>query len=74
MNAQFELPEEPVPSICPLCSAAVGPTDQRCHSCGYTLAGIGDRPGPYGPAAAAWAAGALAVVYLVALVIVLLGR
>ena len=71
---QYELPAEPASSTCPLCSALVQPSDGRCASCGYTLAGIDDRPGPYGPTAAIWAAGALGLVYVVALVIVFLGR
>jgi len=74
VSAEFGLPAEPVSSTCPLCSAPVGPSDERCGTCGYTLAGIDDRPGPYGPAAAWWAAAALGVVYAVALVIVLLER
>ena len=74
MSAQPEFPAPPPASTCPLCSAPVAASDERCPSCGYTLAGVDGRPGPYGPTAAVWAAAALAVVYLLALVIVLLGR
>ena len=37
-----------VPDVCPVCATAVGGTEvRRCPGCGYHLAGIGDRPGPF---------------------------
>lgn len=75
MSASFEPvpPPSPVP-LCPQCSSPVAMADMRCTSCGYALAGIDGRPGPYGPAWGIWAGLALALAYVVALAIILLGR
>lgn len=37
----------PVPDVCPLCATAIGADARRCSGCGYHLAGIGGRPGPF---------------------------
>jgi len=37
----------PVSDVCPLCAAAIGADAPRCTECGYHLAGIGGRPGPF---------------------------
>jgi hypothetical protein len=60
--------------VCPLCEAPVDFGDVRCGLCGYALAGVDGRPGPYGPQVGWVAAGAFAVVYAIALFVVLIGR
>jgi hypothetical protein len=59
---------------CPLCGAVVTATDERCPSCGLTLAGVYGRPGPFRQATFWWIGAGLAVVYVLALVIVALAR
>ena len=63
-----------VQAPCPLCGGAVTTTDQRCPSCGLSLAGVYGRPGPFGQATLWWLAGGLALVYMFTLVIVALAR
>ncbi len=60
--------------VCPLCEAPVDFADPRCGLCGYSLAGVDGRPGPYRARAAWAAAGVLVAVYAVALLLVLIGR
>jgi len=75
MSAQFEVPETgPVAGACPLCGNSVGADASRCDSCGYHLAGIGGRPGPYSPAALWWTGAAIAVIYVITLLVVLVSR
>jgi hypothetical protein len=40
---------------------------ERCPECGYSLAGVGDRPGAYSRAALWWTVAAFVVVYAVVL-------
>ena len=59
-----------VDATCPLCGNAVAPSAERCESCGMSLAGVGDRPGPFTRRSLwIWAAAVL-VIYVIALVIV----
>ncbi len=58
------------PSPCPLCATNVDAARLRCPSCGYTMAGVGGRPGPYSRAALWWTGSALLGIYLVTLAIV----
>jgi hypothetical protein len=37
----------PIGDMCPLCASRVASDLRRCPSCGYHLAGIGGRPGPF---------------------------
>ncbi len=75
MSAQFEVPEVgPIAEACPLCGTAVAPNAARCESCGYRLSGVGDRPGPYDRRALWWTAAALAIIYLMTLLVVLAAR
>jgi hypothetical protein len=76
VSAQFDTQPsaEPVPVACPLCGAAASADAVRCGSCGYHLAGIGGRPGPFSRAALWWMAFGLAVVYVVTLLVVLAAR
>lgn len=60
--------------VCPVCEAPVEFTDARCGLCSYALAGVDGRLGPYGARAGWPAAGVLAAVYAVALLLVLIGR
>jgi hypothetical protein len=68
MNAR-PLPP-PAPSVCPLCGAAAPDAASRCESCGMSLAGVGNRPGPFSSNVIWWWAGGLFLIYLVVLVIV----
>jgi hypothetical protein len=63
-------PAGPVESGCPLCGAPVSARDDRCPSCGMSLAGVGGRPGPFARRALWIWAGALLAIYLVVLVVV----
>jgi predicted amidophosphoribosyltransferase len=75
VSAQFETPAPaPEPATCPLCGAAVPADAIRCPSCGYHLAGVAGRPGPFSRQALWWSAGALLVVYLLTLLVVALAR
>ena len=41
---------EPIPAGgggCPLCGVAVGADARRCPACGWSLAGVDGRPGPF---------------------------
>jgi hypothetical protein len=46
----------------------------RCVSCGYHLAGVAGRPGPFSRRALWWSAAALLAVYLLTLLVVALAR
>ncbi len=61
-------------SACPLCETEAAPTVDRCPECGYALAGVGGRPGPYSSTTAWATALGLVAIYLAALVVVLLAR
>ena len=75
MSAQFEAPEVgPVVETCPLCGTAMSSDASRCASCGYHLAGVGSRPGPYDRSALWWTGAALAIVYVITLLVVLAAR
>ena len=75
MSAQFEVPEVgPIVEACPLCGTAVAPDAASCESCGYHLSGVEARPGPYNRTALWWTGAALAIVYVVTLLVVLAAR
>ena len=61
-----------VPEACPLCEAEVASEAARCPSCGYFLAGLGGRPGPFTKAAFWWTAIGFLALYLGTLAIVAL--
>jgi hypothetical protein len=46
----------------------------RCGSCGYHLAGVAGRPGPFSRRALWWSAASLLAVYLLTLLVVALAR
>ena len=46
----------------------------RCGECGYHLAGVAGRPGPFNRRAILWSAAGLLAVYLVTLLVVALAR
>lgn len=62
----------PVPDVCPLCSSAIGAEARRCPECGYHLAGIGGRPGPFAQPMLWFTAIGFLAVYLGTLAIVAL--
>ena len=55
---------------CPLCGVTVTAAAQRCPACGWSLAGVDGRPGPYSAAALWWTGGGFVAVYLITLAIV----
>ena len=61
-------------STCPLCGLAVAPEATRCAACGYHLAGVDGRPGPFTRPALWWTIAGLAIVYVATLLIVLAAR
>ena len=66
---------EPAPATggtCPLCATPVGGETPRCPECGWSLAGVDGRPGPYSKAALCWTGAGLLAVYLITLAIVVL--
>ena len=69
---------EPSPAIasgtCPLCATATMDADERCPVCGFALAGVDGRPGPFSRTTLWWSIAGLAAVYLVTLAIVAVTR
>jgi hypothetical protein len=74
VSAPFGTPMPRASGTCPLCDLAVAADDTRCGSCGYHLAGVDGRPGPFSRPALWWMLTALAIVYLVTLLVVLAAR
>lgn len=72
MTASSEFEQPPMLDTCPLCDQPVAPGAERCAACGYPLAGVGGRPGPFSRATLWWTAAAFVVLYLVTLLIVAL--
>ena len=66
---------EPVPTAeaaCPLCGFAVAIEARRCQACGWSLAGVDGRPGPFSARALWWTGAGFLAVYLITLAIVAL--
>jgi len=66
---------EPVPTAegaCPLCGVAVAVEARRCPACGWSLAGVDGRPGPFSVRALWWTGAGFLAVYLITLAIVAL--
>jgi hypothetical protein len=59
---------------CPLCGAGAASADLRCGACGFDLAGVGTRPGPFTRSVFWWTAMGFLAVYLGTLAIVALTR
>jgi predicted amidophosphoribosyltransferase len=77
LSAQFDTPGTdafPAPDACPVCGAHVTSNDTRCRSCGYHLAGIGGRPGPFDRTTLIWTVVGFAVVYVLVALVVLAAR
>jgi hypothetical protein len=66
------LPANPAAELCPLCATPVAPEAARCGACGYHLAGLGKRPGPFSVPLFWWTAMGFLAVYLVTLGVVAL--
>jgi hypothetical protein len=69
------LSHEPTPipdADCPLCGTPVAWQARRCPECGWSLAGVDGRPGPYSKAALWWTGAAFLAIYVVTLAIVAL--
>ena len=56
---------------CPLCGTGTDGAP-RCPSCGWSLAGVDGRPGPYSRVALWWTGAGFLAVYLITLAIVAL--
>jgi uncharacterized protein (DUF983 family) len=77
LSAQFETPGPdavPAADVCPLCGRGVTRDATRCGSCGYHLAGVGGRPGPFDRTALVWTVIGFAIVYVVVALVVLAAR
>jgi hypothetical protein len=64
---------EPIPAGeggCPLCGVAVGADARRCPACGWSLAGVDGRPGPFSARTLWWTGAGFLAVYLITLAIV----
>jgi hypothetical protein len=72
MNAQ-PVPEE-LSGPCPLCGESVAVEFPRCGACGFDLAGVGGRPGPFTRTVFWLTAMGFLAVYLVTLAIVAFTR
>jgi predicted amidophosphoribosyltransferase len=71
VSAQPEPPRvEDASTLCPVCSAPVTPTDSRCPTCNYDLAGVAGRPGAYSRMALWWTVAGFVVIYLIVLLVV----
>jgi hypothetical protein len=57
---------------CPLCGVTFTAEARRCPACGWSLAGIDGRPGPYSARALWWTGTGFVAVYLITLAIVAL--
>jgi len=72
VSAQPEPPRaEDLSGLCPVCSTPVTPSERRCPTCNYDLAGVAGRPGAYSRMALWWTVAGFVVVYLVVLAIVI---
>jgi hypothetical protein len=69
---------DPAPPLatgtCPLCGSATLGSEERCGTCGFTLAGVDGRPSAFSRAALWWSVAVFAAVYVVTLAIVALTR
>jgi hypothetical protein len=74
MSAEAEQMASDPTDPCPLCGVAVVASVPRCGSCGFDLAGVGGRPGPFTRAVFWWTAMGFIAVYLVTLAIVAFTR
>jgi len=77
LSAQFETPGQgavPTPGACPLCGVQVTSDATRCRACGYHLAGIDGRPGPFDRTALLWTVVGFAIVYVAVALVVLAAR
>jgi len=64
---------EPIPvggGECPLCATEVDGAAASCPECGWSMAGVDGRPGPYSRSALWWTVAGFFAVYLITLGIV----
>ncbi len=59
---------------CPLCGTPVAASDMRCPSCNRSLAGVGNRPGPFSRRDVVLWATTILVIYLVVMLVVYAAR
>jgi len=77
LSAQFETPgadDFPAADTCPVCGHVVTRDATRCGSCGYHLAGVAGRPGPFDRTTLVWTVVGFAIVYAVVALVVLAAR
>lgn len=73
MRLPPSIPEH-IAGTCPQCGNSVADVLARCGFCGFSLAGVDGRPGPFSRATLLWTAIGFLAVYLVTLGIVALAR
>ena len=64
----------PAVETCPLCGTAVAMSDMRCPSCNRSLAGVGNRPGPFSRRDVVLWAVTILVIYLAVMAAVFAAR
>ena len=76
-----ELASEPIEragrppiEVCPLCGTRVAGSDMRCPSCNRSLAGVGNRPGPFSRRDVVLWAATIVAIYLVVMLVVYAAR
>jgi hypothetical protein len=77
LSAQFDMPgpdAAPARRACPVCGSDVSAAATRCGSCGYHLAGVDGRPGPFDRTALTWTVAGFALVYVIVALVVLAAR
>jgi hypothetical protein len=67
-------PGLPAVEVCPLCGIPVAASDMRCPSCNRSLAGVGNRPGPFSRRdVVVWVA-TIAAIYVAVMIVVYVAR
>ncbi|MET0275396.1 MAG: hypothetical protein ABW073_06980 [Acidimicrobiia bacterium] len=74
MNDASNTARAPAGDTCPLCATPIAPSDMRCPRCNRSLAGVGNRPGPFSRRDVVLWAGTILVIYLAVMLIVFAAR
>ncbi len=67
-------PPPPAPGVCAICEVPLGPNDRRCPECGLRQTLGPGRPNPFAGTVLWTLIGALAVLWVVVLLVVLAAR
>jgi hypothetical protein len=64
----------PAIEVCPLCGTQVGGSDMRCPRCNRSLAGVGNRPGPFSRRDVVLWVATIAAIYVAVMLVVYAAR